>query len=78
MTTEEFLASAIKALAKLPNNAARRAALDAKIEDCNLAHEAAQRRMASGAPPPKTDFFTISERIAGLEQLRARYQQEAA
>lgn len=78
MTNDEFLASAIKSLAKLPNNAARRAALDARIEACHQAHEAAQLRMAKGGEPPKTDFFTIETRIGALEQLRAKYQQEAA
>lgn len=78
MTTAEFIDSAVKSLAKLPNNAARRAALDAKIEACNLAHEAAQRRMAQGGAAPKIDFLTIETRIGALQQLRAKYQEMEA
>lgn len=78
MTTAEFIDHAIKALAAMPTNAARRAALTAKIEACHRAYEAAMRRIAQGGEPPKTDFFTIQERIGALESLLAKYERAAA
>ena len=74
MTDEEFIDSAVKALAKLPNNAARRAALNAKIEACHQAHELAQIRMKHGLAPTM-DFMTIEARIGALQQLRGQYQE---
>ena len=76
MTDEEFIDSAVKALAKLPNNAARRAALNAKIEACHQAHELAQIRMKHGLAPPKLDFMTIEARIGALQKLRGQYQEK--